>query len=72
MSSTYSKNWIFKFIEAYWFEHIETACLLSNFSKAKNHISVKADMDEIDVTAAESKESCSEIRDWVNEKHRVM
>ena len=35
--------------------HVETVCLLSKLSEAKNHISVKVDMDEMDVTAAESR-----------------
>ena len=30
--------------------HVETVCLLSKLSEAKNHISVKVDMDEMDVT----------------------
>ena len=29
--------------------HVETVCLLSKLSEAKNHISVKVDMDEMDV-----------------------
>ena len=40
-------------------EHIETVCLLSKLSETKNHISVKVDMDEMDVTAAESEDSRS-------------
>ena len=39
--------------------HVETVCLLSKLSETKNHISVKVDMDEMDVTAAESKASRS-------------
>ncbi len=35
--------------------HVENVCLLSNLSKAKNHINVIVNMDEMDVTAAESK-----------------
>ena len=34
--------------------HVETVCLLSKLSETKNHISVKVDMDEMDVTAAET------------------
>ena len=34
--------------------HVETVCLLSKLSEAKNHISVKVDMDEMDLTAAET------------------
>ena len=40
-------------------EHVETVCLLSKLSETKNHISVKVDMDEMDVTAAESEDSRS-------------
>lgn len=29
---------------------VETVCLLSKLSEAKNHISVKVDMDEMDLT----------------------
>lgn len=32
--------------------YVETVCLLSKLSEIKNHISVKADMDAMDVTAA--------------------
>ena len=34
--------------------HVETVCLLSKLSETKNHISVKVDMDEMDVTAAQT------------------
>ena len=47
----------------------EAVCLLSKLSEAKNHISVKVDMDEMDVTAAESKATYHEIQDWVQEKY---
>lgn len=50
--------------------HIETVCLLSKLSEAKNHISVKVDMDEMDLTAAESKATYQEIQEWVQEKYR--
>ena len=43
---------------------------MSKLSEAKNHISVKVDMDEMDVTAAESKATYQEIQDWIQEKHR--
>ena len=42
---------------------------LSKLSEAKNHISVKVDMGEMDVTAAESKATYQEIQDWVQEKY---
>lgn len=34
--------------------HVETVRLLSKLSETKNHISVNVDMDEMDVTAAET------------------
>ena len=49
--------------------HVETVCLLSKLSEAKNHISVKVDMDEMDVTAAESKATYEEVQEWVQEKY---
>ena len=32
---------------------METVCLLSKLREAKHHVSVKLDMDELDLTAAE-------------------
>ena len=32
--------------------HVETVCLLSKLYEVKNHISVKVDMNEMDLTAA--------------------
>ena len=49
--------------------HVETVCLLSKLSEAKNHISVKVEMDEMDLTAAESKATYQEIQEWVQEKY---
>lgn len=34
--------------------HVETVCLLSKLHEAKHHVNVKLDMDEMDLTAAES------------------
>ena len=48
---------------------VETVCLLSKLSEAKNHVSVKVDIDEIDVTAAESKATYEEVQEWVQEKY---
>lgn len=42
---------------------------MSKLSETKNHISVKVDMDEMDLTAAESKATYQEIQDWVQEKY---
>ncbi len=49
--------------------HIETVCALSKLSEAKHHISVQVDMDELDLTAAESKATYEEIQEWVQEKY---
>ena len=48
---------------------IETVCLLSKLSKAKHHISVQLDIDELDLTSAESKATYEEIQEWVQEKY---
>jgi 23S rRNA (uracil1939-C5)-methyltransferase len=50
-------------------EHVETVCILSKLSEAKHHISVQVDMEELDVTAAESKATYEEIQEWVQEKY---
>ena len=42
---------------------------MSKLSEAKHHISVQVDMDELDVTAAESKATYEEIQEWVQEKY---
>ena len=42
---------------------------MSKLSEAKHHISVQVDMDEMDVTAAESKATYDEIREWVKKKY---
>ena len=42
---------------------------MSKLSEAKNHISVKVDMNEMDLTAAESKATYEEIQEWVQEKY---
>ena len=49
--------------------HVETVCVLSKLSEAKHHISVQVDMDELDLTAAESKATYEEIQEWVQEKY---
>jgi len=46
---------------------VETVCLLSKLSGAKNTIDVKLDMDELDVTSAETKATYEEIKAYVQE-----
>ena len=41
---------------------VETVCLLSKLREAKRHVSVTLDMDEMDLTAAESKATYEEIK----------
>ena len=36
------------------------SCLFPKLSKAKSYIGVKAEIDELDLTAAESKASCDD------------
>ena len=47
---------------------VETVCLLSKLN-AKQHIEVEIKMDELDLTAAESKATYDEIKEYVLEKH---
>lgn len=49
-------------------EHVETVCLLSKL-RAKQHIEIDLSMDELDLTAAESKATYDEIKAYVLEKH---
>ncbi|MGM9957472.1 MAG: hypothetical protein ACI35J_16595, partial [Peribacillus sp.] len=46
---------------------VETVCLLSKLHEAKHHVSVTVDMDEMDLTAAESKATYEEIKEYVLE-----
>ena len=41
--------------------HVETVALLSKLHEAKHHVNVTVDMDELDVTSAESKATYEEI-----------
>ena len=52
--------------------HVETVCLLSKLHEAKHHVNVKLDMDERDLTAAESKVTYEEIKSYVAEHHDGM
>lgn len=48
---------------------VETVCLLSKLHEAKHHVNVTLDMDELDITSAESKATYEEIKGYVLEKH---
>ena len=48
--------------------HVETVCLLSKLN-IKQHIEVELNLDELDLTAAESKATYDEIKAYVLEKH---
>lgn len=52
--------------------HTETVCLLSKLHEAKHHVNVRLDMDELDLTAAESKATYEEIRKYVAEHYDGM
>ena len=52
--------------EMYTSPHVETVCLLSKLH-ADQHIEVELQMDELDLTAAESKATYEEIKDYVLE-----
>lgn len=52
--------------------HVETVCLLSKLHEAKHHVNVKLDMDEMDLTAAESKATYEEIKAYVAEHNDGM
>lgn len=47
----------------------EAVALLSKLGAAKHHIDVTIDMDELDLTSAESKATYDEIQKWVQEKY---
>ena len=51
---------------------VETVCLLSKLHEAKHHVSVTLDMDEMDLTAAESKATYEEIKKYVAEHNDGM
>ena len=48
--------------------HVETVCLLSKLHEAKHHVNVTLDMDEMDITSAESKATYEEIKKYVLEE----
>ena len=47
--------------------HYETVCLLSKLSNAKHHVDVELNLDEMDLTSAESKATYEEIKAYVQE-----
>ena len=49
-------------------EHVETVVLLSKLN-TKQHIEVELNLDELDLTSAESKATYDEIKAYVLEKH---
>ena len=51
---------------------VETVCLLSKLHEAKHHVNVRLDMDEMDLTAAESKATYEEIKSYVAEHNDGM
>ena len=54
------------------YRHVETVCLLSKLHEAKHHVNVRLDMDELDLTSAESKATYEEIKAHVAEHNDGM
>ena len=52
--------------------NVETVCLLSKLHEAKHHVNVRLDMDELDLTSAESKATYEEIKLYVAEHNDGM
>ena len=50
--------------------HVETVCLLSK-QKADDYVEVELELDELDVTSAESKATYQKIKDYVKDKYGV-
>ena len=48
--------------------HVETVVLLSQ-RRPDTHIDIKLDLSEVDITAAETKATYQEIKDYVLDKH---
>ena len=55
-----------------WTTHVETVCLLSKLHEVKHHVNVRLDMDELDITSAESKATYEEIKSYVAEHNDGM
>ena len=51
---------------------LETVCLLSKLHEAKHHVNVRFDMDEMDITSAESKATYEDIKKYVAEHNDGM
>ena len=51
---------------------METVCLLSKLHEAKHHVNVTLNMDELDITSAESKATYEEIKSYVAEHNDGM
>ena len=51
---------------------METVCLLSKLHEAKHHVNVRLNMDELDLTSAESKATYEEIRKYVAQHYDGM
>lgn len=51
---------------------VETVCLLSKPHEAKHHVNVRLDVDELDLTSAESKATYEEIKKYVAEHYDGM
>ena len=67
----YSENSV-KCISITLSTHVETVCLLSKLHEAKHHVNVRLDMDELDLTSAESKATYEEIKLYVAEHNDGM
>ena len=52
--------------------HVETVCLLSKLHEAKHYVNVTVEMDEMDITSAESKATYEEIKKYVAEHNDGM
>ena len=52
--------------------HVETVCLLSKLHEAKHHVNVTVDMNEMDLTSAESKAAYEEIKAYMAEHNDGM
>ena len=58
------------FIHAIVPRHVETVVLLSQ-RRADEHIDIKLDLTDLDLTAAEAKATYEEIKEYVNERYGI-